>query len=1056
MQKSPDLLHIGSLKTWIAPECVAVNRLPMRSTLYPFPTAQAARTLNREKTPWFQLLNGQWHFKAAPRPEAVTPADVAADTNRSGWDSVEVPGNWTLQGYGYPHYTNVQMPFPDEPPFVPDDNLTGIYSREFTVPADWNGRRVVLHFGGAESVLYVYVNGQPVGMSKDSRLPSEFDITPFVTVGARNVVTAVVIKWSDATFIEDQDQWWMGGLHREVYLYATAPVHLADIFAVGNLENNYTDGRLKLTAKAGFPRQPEPGWSVEVQLFDPKGKAVFKKPLQAEIPAEDPRTDGRLEARFDVPVKKPLLWSAEAPHLHTVVVTLRNPQGKAVEATATRVGFRSIEVRDRMLLINGKRVQINGVNRHDHHDTKGKALDRETLRLDAVTMKRFNVNAVRTSHYPNDPYWLDLCDELGLYVIDEANLEAHAFYNQVGQDRRYAPAFLERAIRMVERDKNHASVILWSIGNETRYSASHAAMVGWMRGYDPSRPLHSEPAIWVQWIQGNEFAQQPTEKGKPYAMGYWASDIVCPMYPSLDTLIKWATDPSHPDRKRPLIMCEYSHAMGNSNGGLGEYFDAFEKYPGLQGGFIWEWIDHGLKRKTADGKDYWAYGGDYGDTPNDLNFVCDGLVWPDRKPHPGLSEFKYLAQPVKVVGYHAGVLEIKNRNHFTTLAGLRGTWELKVNGYTLATGVLPALKTAPQTTAKLKLKLPALPPGQEAFLNFRFTAAAATTWCKKGHEIAWDQIALPVKPARQSTRKKITGLQPLVLEQRDGLIIIQNSVLRLAASTRDGTIDSLQIRGRELLVAGPRLQVWRGTTDNDGIKGWSGQDSKMLGIWLAAGLDKLTLKAVSAKAKKNNDGSVTLALEHVGACAASQKAIRHQHRYTVKPDGRIVVENTFLVDKALPLLPRLGVVLALQPGLEKLTWFGRGPFENYADRKRAALVDRYESTVTEQYVPYIMPQEHGNHTDVRWVELQGKPGALRVNACGPLEFSASHYTAHDLQAAYHTYDLQPRPEVLLNLDFRQSGLGTNSCGPGVLPQYTVKPGRYQWDYELVVGAGSAD
>jgi beta-galactosidase len=1022
----------------------------MRSTLYPFPAAPAAKTLTREKTPWFQLLNGQWQFKAAPRPEEVTLDDVAADTDRSAWNRVEVPGNWTLQGYGNPHYTNVQMPFPDEPPFVPEENLTGIYSREFTVPKDWAGRRVVIHFGGAESVLYVYVNGQPVGLSKDSRLPSEFDITPFVTVGAANLVTAVVVKWSDASFIEDQDQWWMGGLHREVYLYSTAPVHIADVFAVGSLENNYRDGRLKITVSAGFPRQPEKGWKAEVQLFDPQGKAIFKKPLQAPVKVERPGDSGRLKAEFDTQVKKPALWSAEQPSLYTLVVTLKNSQGKAVEFTSTRVGFRSIEVRDRMLIVNGKRVLIKGVNRHDHHDTKGKALDRETLRLDALTMKRFNVNAVRTSHYPNDPHWLDLCDELGLYVIDETNLESHAFYHSLCRDQRYAGAFLERCLRMVVRDKNHSSIILWSLGNESGYGPNHDAMAGWLRSYDPSRPLHYEGAVGNN-ADGTPFGKYALN-GSPRA-----TDIVCPMYASLDRIIQWATDQSHPDQTRPLIMCEYSHAMGNSNGGLAEYFDAFDKYPGLQGGFIWEWVDHGLKRQTADGKDYWAYGGDYGDTPNDLNFVCDGLVWPDRTPHPGLFEFKHLAQPVKALGFNVktGVLELKNRQDFTTLAGMRGEWELKVNGYTLAKGTLPVLKTAPQQTGKLKLKLPALPPGQEAFLNFRFTTATATPWCKQGHELAWDQVALPFK-ALSKPGKTALPSSPLLLEQRNGLITVQNDTLRLVASTQTGFIDSLQINGQELLVAGPRLQVWRGTTDNDGIKGWTGQDEKSLGIWLAAGLDKLTLKPASAKAKRNRDGSVTLAFEHVGACTASANAIRHQHRYTVTPDGRISVENTFIVDKKLPVLPRLGVVLTLQPGLEQLTWFGRGPFENYCDRKRAALVDRYESSVTDQYVPYIMPQEHGNHTDVRWLALQGKNATLQVEAKGPLEFSTSHYTAHDLQAAHHTYDLQPRPEVVLNLDYRQSGLGTQSCGPGVLEQYTLKPGRYEWAYVLAPQSALAD
>jgi len=1013
----------------MAPECVALNRLPMRATLYPFPDVETARTLDREKSPWFRLLDGMWNFKMAARPEAVK-------TDHTEWDQVAVPGNWTLQGYGHPHYTNIQMPFPDEPPFVPDDNPTGIYSRTFNLPAEWAGRRVVLHFGGAESVLYVYVNGQPVGMSKDSRLPSEFDITTFVQAGAENTIVAVVVKWSDASFIEDQDQWWMGGLHREVYLYATAPVHIADVFAVGD-----SGGRLRVTVKPAFPRQPEEGWSVEARLFDPKGKSVFRKPLTATIPTGRTWDVGRMRATLDVAVKKPFLWNTEQPHLYTVVVTLKDPQGRAVETTATRFGFRSVEVRDRMLLVNGTRVLIKGVNRHDHHDTKGKALDRETLRLDAVTMKRFNINAVRTSHYPNDPYWLDLCDELGLYVIDEANQEAHGYYHQMGLDNRYAQACLERAVRMVERDKNHASVIIWSLGNETRCTANHEAMAGWIRGYDPSRPLHYEPAVCP-------LDPAETAGKKIFESGRRVSDIVCPMYASLAQIIQWATDKKHPDQTRPLILCEYSHAMGNSNGGLGEYFDAFEKYPGLQGGFIWEWIDHGIKQQTADGQEYWAYGGDFGDKPNDFNFVCDGLVWPDRTPHPGLFEYKHLCQPVKMTGFNAktGVLEIKNRQDFTTLASLRGEWTLKLNGKTVDKGKLPVFKTAPQQTAKVKLKLPKLTgtPGSEAFLHIRFTAA--------GHEVAWDQAPVPVKIRNVG---KASRQDALVLTQNGPRILVQNDRLTLAASAETGTINSLQWNGEEILVTGPHLQIWRGATDNDGIKGWTGQDNKSLGQWLKAGFDKITLNIQSAKARQNRDGSVTLDFEHLAACAASPNAIHHRHRYIVTPNGHIHVENTFTVDKSLPILPRLGIVLVLRPGMEKLTWFGRGPFENYADRKRAAIVDRYESTVAEQYVPYIMPQEHGNHTDVRWLALQSTSVALQVEAQGPLEFTASHYTAADLFAAMHTHELRARPEVILSLDYRQSGLGTNSCGPGVLKPYQIKPGRYQWSYVLQPGVSSS-
>ncbi len=1048
-----DLLQIGTLKSWIAPECVAINRLPMRATLYPFPPDASGPMFDRASSPWFQDLNGQWQFRMAACPEEVSREDVALETDRAGWGHVAVPGNWTLQGYGHPHYTNVQMPFADEPPFVPDANPTGIYATRVVVPAAWGGRRVVVHFGGAESVLYLYVNGQPVGMGKDSRLPNEFDLTPFVTCGRENLLVAVVVKWSDATFIEDQDQWWMGGLHREVYLYTTGrDAWLEDVFAEGRLENDYTDGRLRLTVKTGFARQPQEGWRIEAQLHDPDGKKVGQRSFHAAVPVGAPGSWPRLQAEFDEPVPAPRLWSAELPYLYRVAVTLFDPQGRATETTALSVGFRSVEVRDRKLLVNGRRVFIKGVNRHDHHDTKGKALDYETMRLDAVTMKRFNVNAVRCSHYPNDPRWLDLCDELGFYVIDEANLEAHAFYHQMCRDRRYASAFLERAVRMVERDKNHPGVILWSLGNESGHGPNHDAMAGWIRRYDPSRPLHYEPGVWQQ-------GQAEPPVGIRYDTGHTVTDIVCPMYHTIDDLVTWATNKKHPDQRRPFILCEYSHAMGNSNGSLADYWDAFEKYPGLQGGFIWEWIDHGLKRCTPGGREYWAYGGDFGDEPNDANFVCDGLVWPDRNPHPGLYEFKYLAQPVRTGRYDAKArtLEILNRQDFDTLAWVRGSWELKINGHILAAGELPRLMVAAGHQEKVRLRLPDYKnagdvPGGEVFLNVRFRAAHATAWCDAGHEVGHGQIALGKTRKRPEGKIAATTDALSVREHGDGTVTIHNAAVTLGLSMEEGRIASLRgPGGEELLVSGPRLQVWRGATDNDGIK-LQTDPTRPLGKWLAQGLDKLAVRCVSARIKRRRgeDGAITFSFEHVGACAASPRAVRHRCDYTLRPDGCLWAENVFDVDDAVPDLPRLGVVLVLRAGLENLRWFGRGPQENYPDRQRSSPVDLYADTVTGQYVPYIMPQEHGHHTDVRWLSLDDGRTGLRVAAPRgeTLGFSASHHTADDLFAARHTTDLEPRLETVLNLDCLHRGLGTASCGPDALERYRIAPGRYVWSYSL--------
>jgi beta-galactosidase len=562
-----------------------------------------------------------------------------------------------------------------------------------------------------------------------------------------------------------------------------------------------------------------------------------------------------------------------------------------------------------------------------------------------------------------------------------------------------------------------------------------------VRGKDPSRPLHYEPGIWTQGLSEQE---QPGTF--LYEGGTRVTDIVCPMYPSLESLTQWAADPSHPDRRRPLIMCEYSHAMGNSNGGLADYYDLFEKYPGLQGGFIWEWIDHGILQIGPDGKPYWAYGGDFGDKPNDLNFVCDGLVWPDRTPHPGLEEFRHLAQPLKVVGFDlkSGTARIQNRRVFSGTDDIRITWELKADGKRLAHGVLPPVKIPPGETLPVSVPLPKNSTPGELFLDFRYTLLRATTWCARGHVVGWDQMALGGAPAAPAILRRTSDR--LEMEDADGVVSVSGKSFDLEFS--GSCLNKLRCGGEDILTAGPAFQIWRGATDNDGIKGWSGQDSKPLGRWLAAGLPDAAITPRPMRAKREKSGEITVACEHVLGCLASASGVLHRHVYRIGLDGTIVVENLFVVDKLLADPPRLGVRLSLVPGFENLAWYGRGPFDNYSDRKRAATVDRYAGTVAGQYVPYIVPQEHGHRTDVRWLTLDNGRLRLRVTAPGPLEFSASHFTAEDLFAAFHTYDLTPRPETILNLDFRQRGLGTASCGPDTREAYRIPSGRHAWTYRI--------
>ena len=918
------LLHVGGRPTWTNPQLTSLNRLEPHATLVPFPSVELAATLEPARSRWFRSLDGQWELRVEPRPEEAAAALGA----KRGWSSVAVPGLWTMQGFGAPQYTNVQMPFPNPPPEVPLDNPTGIYRRRFTVPRGWRQRRVVLGFGGAEGALHVLLNGEPVGISKDARTPAEFDITALVRHGGENELVAVLVKWSDASFVEDQDQWWHAGLPREVYLRADGG--LTDFFVHAGM-----DGLLRVEAPRG-----------QVVLFDARGKTV---------------AHGRVGEHH---VRNARLWSAEDPALYTLVVTHEG------DSVACRVGFRTVEMRDARLLVNGKAIRIHGVNRHDHDDVRGRAVTREGMETDARVMKQHNINAVRSSHYPNDPYWLDLCDRYGLYAIDEANIESHAWYDDVCRDPRYAAAFVERARNMVERDKNHPSVILWSLGNESGYGPNHDAAAGWIRSRDPSRPLHYEGAIRRDW-----------SGGRP------ATDIVCPMYPEVEKIEAWARSNDDP---RPMILCEYSHAMGNSNGGLADYYAAFDRYDQLQGGFIWEWVDHGIRQTDAQGRDYWAYGGDFGDEPNDVNFCADGLVWPDRTPHPALHELKYLAQPTGVEQLGRSRFRISTKRDFRGLDDLRGTWELSTG----ERGKLPALR-GQRTDVRIPI------PAAAEWITFRFALRAATEWAPAGHEVGWRQLRLRNAPAATRARGR--------------------------AATWDGFDD--------LILEPPRLQLWRAATDNDGLRLMPDRLAGPLPRWLELGLDRLEARSKGGETRWSGRGKWDDAI--------------HRQAFRRLADGGLLVENEVVLGSELRDLPRIGVVLTLRPGLEQLEWDGPGPVESYADRQASAVDGRWRSTVTGEYVPYIMPQEHGHHVAARRIALTDDDGnGVEVLGRPAIGFGASHFTADDLWRARHTNDLEPRAETILSLDHAQRGLGTASCGPDTAERYRLLEPAYRFAYVL--------
>ena len=734
--------------SWTRPEITGCARAPMHTYL--------AR-------PEVVALDGQWRFARRDRPDQVLDADLVGAT--AEWSEVAVPGCWTMQGFDSPQYTNVQMPFAGPPPNVPDANPAGVYRRAVTVPATWRDKRIVLHVAGAESVLYVHADGVPVGMGKDSRLPHEFDLTGLAVPGGTFELALTVVRWSDATYLEDQDHWFHAGLHRSVFLYATPPVFIADLHVVADYDPETRDGRLDVRIDVDTITAAPKGWRARVAVAGEQAEAAVYFEHHNWV-VNFLRFEGRgASASLTVPAVAP--WSAETPNLHDLTVTLIDASGNEVDAATLAVGFRRVEVRGHELLVNGRPVLVKGVNRHDHDPRRGKAVTRASIEADIVLMKQHNINAVRTSHYPNDVYLYDVCDRLGLYVLDEANIEAHAYLRSLTKDPRWHSAVLERITRMAQRDKNHPSIIMWSLGNESGASPIHVAAAAWLRAWDPTRPVHYEGGLGEDLIATNE-----RDVAASFARERPETDVIAPMYPEIHDLIDWATRfiPT-----RPLIMCEYIHAMGNSCGSLDDYWRAIRAYPGLQGGFVWDWVDQALVQELADGTERLAYGGDFGDEPNDGAFVCDGLVAADRTPHPSLLELAKVIQPVQVRAIDAarGVLEVTNEHAFVDLAWLEPRWSVHVDGHEVAAGELDPFEIAPGATGRVEVPVPqlALTAGQRALLTVSLRTRGELPWASAGHEVAWEQIEIGAAGGA-SRAPGPSNPNPMTLEQLEPTIML--------------------------------------------------------------------------------------------------------------------------------------------------------------------------------------------------------------------------------------------------------------------------------------------
>ena len=960
---------LGEFRPWADPEVTAIGRMPMH---VPLPLGDDAR----------KSLDGQWHFELFDSPDEV-PATAVTGHTPTGERTVGVPGNWTVQDVGdHPHYTNVQMPFPGPPPNLPAHNPTGVYRRTFTTGRGWKRHRVVLHIGGAESVHAVYLNDRFIGYGTDSRLPSEYDVTDALVSGT-NHLAIVVMRYSAQSYVEDQDQWWMAGLHRSVWIEARTPAHIADVVCAADLDLATGEGRLRVDTRVAFTGEPTRGHLVRTTLFDAGDRRVGKV-TQAKVPHAHHAAyvfEGHV-ARCEFTVPRVKAWSAETPNRYRAEVELLDPTGAVLERTHQWVGFRHVEVRDRQLLVNGRRIWVFGVNRHDHHPVRGKAVTVDDMRADIITMKRHNITAVRTSHYPNDSRFLDLCDELGMYVVDEANIESHAYNTSLCEDSRWRSTWLARGSRMVERDRNHPSVILWSLGNESGYGSHHDALAGWIRRIDPSRPLHYEGAVFhAGWVEG----------------GLQSSDIVCPMYAPIEAIRLYGESGWG---NRPLILCEYSHAMGNSNGSLADYWDVITSTPGLQGGFIWEWKDHGIVQRLPDGSTRLAYGGQFGDQPHDGNFVADGLVGSWGEPHPAMREVAWVHRPVTVsTARRKGTVRVANRQSFVGLGWLRAEWELTLDGAVVRRGAWRLPDVAPHTHIDLPLPCPLPTEPGEARFTVRWFTRNDSEWAPAGHLVAWDSLPLPTS----TTRKDV------------------------APSTSAGGGTGATSSPEGVVVSGPMLSIWRAATDNDGFKLLPDLRERIkvggtaLTTWLQAGLDH-----------RPADELV-------------------QHRCTTRDiDGGREYRHSVVVPEELADLPRIGVTFELPARFSQVRWHGRGPHENYPDRNSSAMPGIWQQAP--DAMPYLVPQEFGLRTDCRWIELIDPESGevLRVDVLQPrsMHFSATRHTAAQLYEASTATELHTSPNLVVHLDVAHRGLGTASCGPDVLPKYRIPAGTYRFAYRL--------
>ncbi len=1014
-----------SSNDWENPAIYGINKGVPRATFIPFTNKASALQNDRAKSSCVLDLDGNWKFHWSYSSDD-RPVNFYKDSyDLSGWDDIQVPSNWELQGYGTPIYTNITYPFPKNPPFIDHrHNPVGSYKRTFLLPDRWDNRRVVLHFEAGTSAMYVWVNGVEVGYSEGTKSPVEFDITNYVRNGMNNLAVEVY-RWSDGSYLEDQDFWRLSGIDRSVYLIGTDQVRIDDFFIKAGLDEDYRNGIFSLDLTVRNYRAEVVSGLLEACIFDADGREVYNTKKSWKTIA------GTSSNVFiESLLKRVNQWSAEDPYLYHLLLSLYDDDGNLIESTSQKIGFRTVELKNSQLLVNGKAVLVKGVNLHEHNHITGHYVDKETMVKDIEVMKAHNINAVRTSHYPHSPMWISLCDQYGLYLVDEANIETHAMGAewQGWFNKSIHPAYLpewydahmDRIQRLVERDKNHPSVIIWSLGNECGNGPVFHDAYKWIKNRDNTR--------LVQFEQAGENEN---------------TDIVCPMYPGMNSMQNYA-EKENPGR--PYIMCEYSHAMGNSNGNFKEYWDLIRSKPHMQGGFIWDWVDQGLLAKKSTGETYWAYGGDLNgyQYTHDENFCLNGVVFPDRTPHPGLLEVKHQYQNIHFVpvNLNNGELTVFNEYSFINLNQFNFKWVLLRNGQKIANGDFDC-NVKPGETKKIKLPLPQVKAikGAEYLLNvFAFTKKAKNL-IPQGYEVARNEMAYNCNDYFVSNQ--ISDVKPVFKDENSTIILISNNVeVRISKNT--GLVYRMIANGKWLINSELQPDFWRAPTDND----FGNNMPTRCNIWRTAGRNR-ELKNIKVE-EVNNSVVVTadLLLRDVES--------NYQLKYSMFGDGSLKVEVNYKAGSIdLPDMPRFGMELCLSSEYNQFSYYGRGPWENYNDRNTASFLGIYSDDVSNQFVPYIRPQENGYKTDIRWLSLTNRDGfGLKVEGLQPLSGSALHFCSSDFDPGLtkkqqHSSDVHPRNNVFLHIDLKQCGVGgDNSWGAWSHKQYRLENNEYAYSFVL--------